>query len=102
MLKRSMPGVDAVIHEGKPGEVYNIGNSSPVELMDYIAAIEKALGMEAEKHFLPLQAGDVPATYADVTDLKRDVGYHPDTPVEEGVARFVAWYRAYYSIFDRG
>lgn len=66
--------------------------------MDYIGAIEKALGMEAKKHFMPLQDGDVPATYADVGDLERDVGYKPDTPVEEGVARFVEWYRKYYQV----
>ncbi|PIS19618.1 MAG: capsular biosynthesis protein CpsI [Zetaproteobacteria bacterium CG_4_10_14_0_2_um_filter_55_20] len=81
-----------------PWRVYNIGNASPVELMDYIGAIEKALGMEAKKHFMPLQDGDVPATYADVGDLERDVGYKPDTPVEEGVARFVEWYRKYYQV----
>jgi len=81
-----------------PWRVYNIGNSSPVELMDYIGAIEKALGMEAKKNFMPLQDGDVPATYANVDDLVCDVGYKPDTPVEEGVARFVAWYRMYYQI----
>ena len=79
-----------------PWKVYNIGNSSPVELMDYIGAIEKALGMEAKKNFMPLQDGDVPATYANVDDLVRDVNYKPDTPVEEGVARFVEWYRQYY------
>jgi len=79
-----------------PWRVYNIGNSSPVELMDYIGAIEKALGMEAKKNFMPMQDGDVPATYADVEDLVRDVGYKPNTPVEEGVARFVEWYRGYY------
>lgn len=79
-----------------PWRVYNIGNSSPVELMDYIGAIEKALDMEAEKNFMPLQDGDVPATYADVKDLIRDVDYCPDTSVEDGVARFVKWYRHYY------
>lgn len=81
-----------------PWRVYNIGNSSPVELMDYIAAIEKALGMEAKKNFLPLQAGDVPATYANVEDLVADVGYQPNTPVEDGVAKFVQWYRGYYRV----
>ncbi len=81
-----------------PWRVYNIGNSSPVELMDYVGAIEKALGMEAKKNFMPLQDGDVPATYANVDDLVREVGYKPDTPVEEGVAKFVAWYREYYSV----
>jgi len=79
-----------------PWRIYNIGNSSPVELMDYIKAIEKALGMEAEKNFMPLQAGDVPATSADVQALIDDVGFKPDTPVEEGVRRFVEWYRGYY------
>lgn len=81
-----------------PWRVYNIGNSSPVALMDFIEAIEKALGIEAKKNFLPMQPGDVPATYADVDDLVGDVGYKPDTPVEEGVARFVAWYREYYQV----
>jgi UDP-glucuronate 4-epimerase len=79
-----------------PFKVYNIGNSNPVELMDYIAALEKALGKEAKKNMLPLQPGDVPATYADVSDLKRDTGYQPSTSVEEGVARFVSWYRDFY------
>ena len=79
-----------------PWRVYNIGNSSPVELMDYIRAVEMALGIEAQKNLLPLQDGDVPATYADVIDLVRDVGYQPDTPVEEGVRRFVQWYQGYY------
>lgn len=79
-----------------PFKVYNIGNSNPVELMDYIGALEKALGKEAIKNMLPLQPGDVPATYADVSDLKRDTGYQPGTSVEEGVARFVDWYREFY------
>jgi len=81
-----------------PWKVYNIGNSSPVELMDYIGAIEKALGMEAQKNYMPLQDGDVPATFANVDDLVRDVAYKPDTPVEDGVARFVDWYREYYQV----
>ena len=81
-----------------PWRVYNIGNSKPVELMDYIGAIEKALGMEANKNFMPMQDGDVPATYADVEDLVRDVGYKPDTSVEDGVARFVEWYREYFKV----
>ncbi len=79
-----------------PWRVYNIGNSSPVGLMDYIRAIEDALGIKAEKNLLPMQAGDVPATSADVRDLEQDVGYSPNTPVEVGVGRFVRWYRAYY------
>lgn len=79
-----------------PYKVYNIGNSNPVELMDYIGALEKALGKTAVKEMLPLQPGDVPATYADVTDLMRDTGYKPNTPVEQGVANFVSWYNEYY------
>jgi len=81
-----------------PWRVYNIGNSSPVELMDYIKAIEKALGMTAKKNFMPLQAGDVPATSADVQALIDDVGFKPDTNVEDGVKRFVNWYREYYQV----
>jgi UDP-glucuronate 4-epimerase len=80
-----------------PYKVYNIGNSSPVELMDYIGALEKALGIEAKKNMLPLQPGDVPATYADVTDLIRDTGYKPNTPVEQGVKNFVDWYNSYFA-----
>jgi len=80
-----------------PFKVYNIGNSSPVELMDFISAIEKYLGKEAEKEFLPMQPGDVPRTEADVTDLVRDMGYKPSTTVDEGIARFIEWYREYYS-----
>jgi len=81
-----------------PYRLYNIGNNQPVELMHYIEVLEDCLGMQAEKNMLPLQPGDVPATYADVTDLVRDVGYKPDMSVEEGVARFVAWYRDYYQV----
>ena len=81
-----------------PWRVYNIGNNSPVELMDYIAAIEKALGLKAEKEFLPLQPGDVPDTYADVRDLERDLGYKPSMNVQEGINKFVNWYREYYKL----
>jgi len=81
-----------------PYKVYNIGNSSPVLLMDFIAAIENAIGKKAEKNMLPLQPGDVPATWADVTDLVEDLGYKPDTSIEEGVGKFVKWYREFYNI----
>ena len=80
-----------------PFRVFNIGNHSPVQLMDYIGAIESALGMEAKKNFLPMQDGDVPATYADTSELNAWTGFQPGTPVKEGVARFVAWYRAYFT-----
>ncbi|MFW9970580.1 MAG: NAD-dependent epimerase [Candidatus Odinarchaeota archaeon] len=79
-----------------PYKVYNIGNSSPVQLMDFITAIEKALGKEAKKDFMPMQAGDVPATWANVDDLIEDLDYRPNTPVEEGVRRFVEWYKRFY------
>ena len=81
-----------------PWRVYNIGNNSPVELMDYIAAIEKALGKMAKVEYLPLQDGDVPNTYADIDDLVDQFNYKPNTTVEAGVARFVAWYRDYFNL----
>jgi UDP-glucuronate 4-epimerase len=81
-----------------PYKIYNIGNNQPVALLDFIAALEKALGKEAEKEFLPLQPGDVPETYADVQELMDDVGFRPDTPIEQGVSRFVEWYKNYYGV----
>ena len=83
-----------------PYRLYNIGNNNPVELMYLIETIEKSLGRVAEKRMLPLQAGDVPATYANVDALVRDVGFAPRTPIETGVANFVAWYREYFQIGD--
>jgi UDP-glucuronate 4-epimerase len=79
-----------------PYRLYNIGNNQPVELMRYIECIENSLGKQAQKNLLPLQAGDVPDTFADVEDLVRDVDYKPATPVEEGVRRFIEWYVGYY------
>jgi len=79
-----------------PYRVYNIGNNQPVELMEFVSAIESALGMVAEKRLMPLQPGDVPATWADVDDLMRDTGFRPATPIREGIRRFVDWYREYY------
>jgi len=79
-----------------PYKIYNIGNNNPVELLRFIEVLEKALGLQAKKNLLPLQLGDVPATYADVDDLMRDVGFRPETSIEEGIAKFVKWYRAYY------
>ena len=80
-----------------PYKVYNIGNSSPVELMDYIRAVENGLGKKAKMELLPMQAGDVPASHADVTDLMEDTGYKPTTAVKDGVAAFLDWYKKYYS-----
>jgi UDP-glucuronate 4-epimerase len=79
-----------------PYRIYNIGNNNPVKLMDFIAAIETALGREAEKEMLPIQPGDVPSTYADVDALEQAVGFRPSTPLKTGVERFIAWYREYY------
>ena len=81
-----------------PYRVYNIGNNQPVPLLDYIKAIEKALGKKASMEMLPLQKGDVPDTAADVSALERDVGFHPGTPIETGIQRFVDWYREYYRV----
>jgi len=81
-----------------PYRVYNIGNHRPVELSHYIEIIEKCLGRKAEKILKPLQPGDVPDTYADVEELMHDTGYSPETPVEVGIERFVAWYRDYYRV----
>ena len=85
------PGTSA-----SPYRLYNIGNNKPVELMYLISCIETALGRQAEKNFLPLQPGDVPDTYADIDALVEDVGFRPETPIEVGVDRFIAWYKGYY------
>lgn len=98
------PNPDFVSDEPDPGtswapyRVFNIGNHNPVDLMDYISALEKALGREAKKNFLPLQAGDVPATSAETSELRQWTGYTPATPVQEGVRRFVDWYRDYFKV----
>lgn len=81
-----------------PYRIYNIGAHRPVQLLHFIELLEENLGRKADKNLLPMQPGDVPDTYADVDDLKADVGYEPRTSVEEGVARFVAWYRDYYDV----
>ena len=81
-----------------PWRVYNIGNNQPVELMDYISALEKALGKKAEKELLPLQTGDVPETFADVDDLVEQFHYKPATTVEDGISNFVAWYKDYFKV----
>ncbi|XVJ70763.1 MAG: NAD-dependent epimerase [Rhizobacter sp.] len=81
-----------------PYRVFNIGNHNPVKLMDFITAIENALGMKAEKILMPLQDGDVPQTYADVDALKEWVGFVPATPIQTGIGKFVEWYRGYYGV----
>jgi UDP-glucuronate 4-epimerase len=79
-----------------PYRLYNIGNNNPVKLLDFIAAIEQALGKDAIKELLPIQPGDVAATYANIDDLEADVGYRPSTPTEQGIEQFVAWYIDYH------
>lgn len=81
-----------------PYRIYNIGNNNPVELMELITTLEKCLGLEAKKEFLPMQMGDMLETYADVDDLIADVGFKPATPISEGIEKFVAWYRDFYKV----
>ena len=85
-------------YSSAPYKVYNIGNNSPVKLMDFITAIENELGTEIKKNMLPLQAGDVPKTFANVEDLIRDVDYKPETTVEHGIKQFLNWYKIYYNV----
>src|SRR5208337_3923961 len=80
-----------------PFKIYNIGNQRPIPLLRYIEVLEQCLGQKAQKRLVPMQQGDVPDTFADVGALARDVGYRPTTEIEEGVKRFVEWYRGYYS-----
>ena len=81
-----------------PYKIYNIGNNEPVTLMRFIEIIEETLGKKAKKNLLPMQPGDVPATYADIEDLKKDVGFEPKTTLEEGIPKFIAWYKDYFNI----
>ncbi len=81
-----------------PYKVYNIGNNAPVKLMDFIKALEKKIGKTAKKNMLPIQPGDVPSTYADVSDLINDLGYKPNTSIEEGISNFVDWYREFFGV----
>jgi UDP-glucuronate 4-epimerase len=83
-----------------PYKIYNIGNNRPVELLRYIEVLEQCLGKKAQMDLLPMQEGDVRATYADIDCLARDTGFAPKTPVETGVARFVEWYKEYYGLED--
>lgn len=83
-----------------PYKLYNIGNNKPVELMRFIEVLEDCLGKKANKKLLPIQQGDVPATYADVDDLIKDVGFKPSTPIEKGIEQFIAWYKQYYRVTD--
>jgi UDP-glucuronate 4-epimerase len=100
----SVPNPNWSSHTPDPGtsyapyKIYNIGNNQPVELMHFIETLENYLGMKAEKNLLPMQPGDVPATYADVDALVHEVGFKPNTTIEVGIERFVKWYRSYYQV----
>ncbi len=83
---------DPSVSPTAPYKIYNIGNSSPVQLMDFIKAIEKALGKKAKLNMMEMQPGDVPKTHSDVSDLVKDIGYKPDTPIQKGVEEFIKWY----------
>ena len=87
-------------HSNARYKIYNIGNNKPVELLTFIKVIEKAMGKEAQKNFLPMQPGDVPRTYADVDELMQDVGFKPTTTIEEGIEKFVRWYKDFYPSQD--
>jgi len=94
--KATVEAPDASCSQTAPYKVYNIGNSSPVHLMEFIGAIEKSLGQQAIKELLPIQPGDVTRTDADVSDLINNLGYKPNTPVQKGIDQFIAWYKSYY------
>lgn len=81
-----------------PYKIYNIGNNNPVDLLEFIHVLEGELGKKAKKQMLPLQPGDVPATYADIADLRDEIGFKPETPIKEGIKHFVKWYKEYYNI----
>ena len=87
--------LDHVPTGAPPYHLYNIGNHQPVELMDFIGTLERVLGVEAKKNFMPMQPGDVPVTYADTDDLRRDVGFAPSTPLSQGLQQWADWYRSY-------
>jgi UDP-glucuronate 4-epimerase len=97
-LLKKIPQPEASSQGGPPYKIYNIGNNSPVELLHFIEVIEAAMGKSAQKVMMPMQPGDVPATYADVDDLIADIDFRPNTSLENGINRFVGWYREYFSV----
>ncbi|MEO1814633.1 MAG: NAD-dependent epimerase [Acetobacterium sp.] len=92
--------VDDISTSFAPYKIYNIGNNNPIKLTRFIESLEAALGKEAQKIYLEMQPGDVLSTYADVSDLEKDIGFKPGTNIEEGIGKFVSWYRDYYQIWD--
>lgn len=95
---RLIPHVPAADENEARYKIYNIGNNHPEKLMDFIEILEQAIGKKAEKEFLPMQPGDVLQTYADVSDLMADVGFKPETPLQDGLGKFMTWYKAYYQV----
>ncbi len=92
------PSTGPISESSAPYKIYNIGNSSPVNLVDYVSALEIALGKKAIREYMPMQLGDVPAAHSDVTDLTKNIGYKPFTPVNKGIQKFVDWYLKYYNV----
>ena len=90
--------IDLPLKDVYKRQIYNLGNNNPVELTKFIAVLEGCLGKEASKIYLDMQPGDVIMTYADVSDLEKDIGFKPETSIEEGLAKFVEWYRKYYKV----
>ena len=102
-IEDMVPAVIRALETPRDYEIYNLGGNRPVELMYFISLIEKELGIEANKEFLPIQPGDVPETYADIEKARRDLGYEPRTPIEKGVKRFTEWFREYHQdLFGMG
>jgi UDP-glucuronate 4-epimerase len=105
-VTKKIPEADAKWRSDKPDpatsfapyKIYNIGNNRPVQLLEFINMIERALGKKARMNPLPMQPGDVPSTYADIDDLMKDVSFKPATSVEDGIRRFIEWYREYYKV----
>ena len=96
--KPPAPQYSTVTTATAPYKIYNIGNNQPVTLRRFITAIEDACGRKAQENLLPMQAGDVPITYADIDELVDDIGFKPETSIEEGIGKFVDWYKQYYSV----
>lgn len=96
--KAPSPQYSTITTATAPYKIYNIGNNQPVTLRRFITAIEDACGKKAQENLLPMQAGDVPITYADIDELVDDIGFKPETSIEEGIKQFVDWYKQYYSV----
>ena len=98
MDKAPSPQYSTITTATAPYKIYNIGNNQPVTLRRFITAIESACGKKAQENLLPMQAGDVPITYADIDELVDNIDFKPDTSIEDGITKFVEWYKQYYSV----